>query len=233
MEQAQSTAGQKSRWTLVDRPWAWRARFAGNLLTKSAARVRLDAKGIVTVETDMTDIGTGSYTIIGQTAAEMMGVPLDKVLCASAIPIFRSSSGSGGQWGCGLLHAGVYAACVKLREAKSRRSLGMNAADAVFADGQIRSATASVALAGGRGPNGLVAEDKIEFGDLDQEAAASDLRRAFRRGRVDAATAKRASPNAGCVRLRANSQPQSGPQPGDRRDDDGSRGCLDGSARRG
>jgi CO/xanthine dehydrogenase Mo-binding subunit len=34
----------------------------------------------VTVETDMTDIGTGSHTIIGQTAAEMMGVPLDKVV---------------------------------------------------------------------------------------------------------------------------------------------------------
>ena len=28
----------------------------------------------------MTDIGTGSYTIIAQTAAEMMGVPLDKVV---------------------------------------------------------------------------------------------------------------------------------------------------------
>jgi xanthine dehydrogenase YagR molybdenum-binding subunit len=28
---------------------------------------------MVTVETDMTDIGTGTYTIIAQTAAEMMG----------------------------------------------------------------------------------------------------------------------------------------------------------------
>ena len=34
----------------------------------------------MTVETDMTDIGTGSYTIIAQTAAEMMGVPLDRVV---------------------------------------------------------------------------------------------------------------------------------------------------------
>ena len=42
--------------------------------------MRLDGRGIVTVETDMTDIGTGSYTIIAQTAAEMMGVPLDKVV---------------------------------------------------------------------------------------------------------------------------------------------------------
>ena len=52
------------------------AGFRNNLLTNSAARVRLDQHGIVTVETDMTDIGTGTYTIIAQTAAEMMGVPL-------------------------------------------------------------------------------------------------------------------------------------------------------------
>jgi uncharacterized protein (UPF0335 family) len=49
--------------------------FRNNLLIKSAARVRLDDRGVVTVETDMTDIGTGSYTIIAQTAAEMMGLP--------------------------------------------------------------------------------------------------------------------------------------------------------------
>jgi hypothetical protein len=56
------------------------AGFRNNLLTKSAARVRLDNRGVVTVETDMTDIGTGSYTIIAQTAAEMMGVPLAEVV---------------------------------------------------------------------------------------------------------------------------------------------------------
>ena len=56
------------------------AAFRDNLVMKSAARVRLDSRGMVTVETDMTDIGTGSYTIIAQTAAEMMGVPLDKVV---------------------------------------------------------------------------------------------------------------------------------------------------------
>ncbi len=41
--------------------------------------MRLDNRGVVTVETDMTDIGTGSYTIIAQTAAEMMGVPIKDV----------------------------------------------------------------------------------------------------------------------------------------------------------
>src|SRR5205085_9568224 len=39
------------------------AAFRNNLLTKSAARVRLDNRGMVTVETDMTDIGTGSAAI--------------------------------------------------------------------------------------------------------------------------------------------------------------------------
>jgi xanthine dehydrogenase YagR molybdenum-binding subunit len=91
--------------------------FRNNLLTKSAARVRLDASGVVTVETDMTDIGTGSYTIIAQTAAEMMGVPLDKVVVRLGDSAFPVSAGSGGQWGGNNSTSGVYAACMKLREA--------------------------------------------------------------------------------------------------------------------
>ena len=61
------------------------AGFRNNLLDKSGARVHLDAQGIVTVETDMTDIGTGSYTIIAQTAAEMMGVPLAAAVASGAV----------------------------------------------------------------------------------------------------------------------------------------------------
>jgi xanthine dehydrogenase YagR molybdenum-binding subunit len=50
------------------------AGFRNNLLIKSAARVRLDRDGVVTVETDMTDIGTGSYTIIAQTGCRDDGL---------------------------------------------------------------------------------------------------------------------------------------------------------------
>ena len=49
------------------------AAFRGNLVETSGARVGVDSRGHVIVETDMTDIGTGSYTIIAQTAAEMFG----------------------------------------------------------------------------------------------------------------------------------------------------------------
>ncbi len=56
------------------------AAFRNNLVMPSGAKVKLGSDGVVTVETDMTDIGTGSYTIIAQTAAEMMGVSIDNVV---------------------------------------------------------------------------------------------------------------------------------------------------------
>ncbi|MDB6034675.1 MAG: aldehyde oxidase and xanthine dehydrogenase molybdopterin binding [Verrucomicrobiales bacterium] len=142
--------------------------FRDNLLTKSAARVRVDRQGVVTVETDMTDIGTGSYTIIAQTAAEMMGVPLDKVVVRLGDSSFPVSCGSGGQWGGNNSTAGVYAACMKLREVIAQKA-GFNAGDAVFTDGQVRVGNRSVSLAEAAGDQGLAAEDFIEYGTLDKE----------------------------------------------------------------
>jgi xanthine dehydrogenase YagR molybdenum-binding subunit len=141
------------------------AGFRNNLLVKSAARVRLGRDGLVTVETDMTDIGTGTYTIIAQTAAEMMGVPLDKVKVLLGDSNFPVSAGSGGQFGANNSTAGVYAACVKLREAIAQK-LGFNPADIEFADGQVRSGDNSVSLAEAAGDQGLSCEDGIEYGDL-------------------------------------------------------------------
>ncbi len=117
------------------------AAFRNNLLMKSGARVRLDGEGRVTVETDMTDIGTGSYTIIGQTAAEMMGVPIEKVTVRLGDSTFPVSAGSGGQFGANNATAGVYAACVKLREEIVQR-LGFNSQDAVFTEGRCARGTA-------------------------------------------------------------------------------------------
>jgi xanthine dehydrogenase YagR molybdenum-binding subunit len=144
------------------------AAFRNNLLTKSAARVRLDKRGTVTVETDMTDIGTGSYTIIAQTAAEMMGVPLAQVVVKLGDSQFPVSCGSGGQWGGNNSTAGVYAACMRLREAVVRK-LGFEAKDAVFADGQVTSGGRRAPLAQAAEQSELVAEDAIEYGDLDKK----------------------------------------------------------------
>jgi len=165
------------------------AAYRGSPVIKSGARVRLDASGTVTVETDMTDIGTGSYTIIAQTAAEMMGVPLDKVVVRLGDSTFPVSAGSGGQFGANSSTAGVYAACVKLREAVTAR-LGLNAADAQFADGHVRSGDRRIALAEAAKGGELVAEDAIEFGDLDKKYQQSTFGAHFVELGVDAATAE-------------------------------------------
>jgi xanthine dehydrogenase YagR molybdenum-binding subunit len=161
--------------------------FRNNLVTKSAARVRLNHRGIVTVETDMTDIGTGSYTIIAQTAAEMMGVALDKVLVRLGDSDFPVSAGSGGQWGGNCSTAGVYAACVRLREAVAQK-LGFNSDETVFADGQVTSGNRSVPLAQAAADAALEAEDAIEFGDLDKQFQQSTFGAHFVEVGVNAAT---------------------------------------------
>jgi xanthine dehydrogenase YagR molybdenum-binding subunit len=95
----------------------------------------------------------------------MMGVPLDKVVVLLGDSSFPVSAGSGGQWGANNSTAGVYAACVKLREAIAQK-LGFNPADIEFADGKVRSGDRSVPLAEAVGDEGLSCEDGIEYGDL-------------------------------------------------------------------
>jgi len=144
------------------------AAFRNNMVMKSAARVRLNAQGVVTVETDMTDIGTGSYTIIAQTAAEMLGVELDKIVVKLGDSDFPVSAGSGGQWGGNSSTAGVYAACVKLRQAVAGK-LQMDASEARFADGQVSAGDRNVPLGQAAKDGELVAEDHMEYGDLDKK----------------------------------------------------------------
>lgn len=161
--------------------------FRNNLVMKSGARVRLDNRGVVTVETDMTDIGTGSYTIIAQTAAEMMGVTIDKVAVSLGDSTFPISAGSGGQWGGNSSTAGVYAACVKLRD-DIAKSLGFRSTDVEFVDGNVRSGNRSVPLAQAAGPNGISAEDTMTYGNLDKKYQQSTFGAHFVEVAVDAAT---------------------------------------------
>ena len=155
--------------------------------TASAARVRLDRQGIITVETDMTDIGTGSYTIIAQTAAEMMGVPLERVVVHLGDSRFPESSGSGGQWGAASSTAGVYAACLKLREAAAR-AVGIDPQQAEFVEGQIRAGSQHVALSQAAAKGELTGEDRMEYGDLAQRFAQQTFGAHFAEVAVNPAT---------------------------------------------
>lgn len=163
------------------------AGFRNNLVMKSGARVHLDAQGVITVETDMTDIGTGSYTILAQTAAEMMGVPLEKIVVRLGDSDFPVSAGSGGQWGANSSTAGVYAACVKLRETVAQK-LGLASNDALFVDGEVRAGDRHIPLAEAAADGRLTAEDTIEYGDLAKKYQQSTFAGHFVEVGVDTAT---------------------------------------------
>ncbi|KQT46201.1 xanthine dehydrogenase [Aureimonas sp. Leaf454] len=92
-----------------------------NLVQQSAAKVTLGADGHALVETDMTDIGTGTYTILQQIAAEMLGLPLDHVDVKLGDSKSPQASGSGGSWGANSSGSSVYAACEGIAEAIAQR----------------------------------------------------------------------------------------------------------------
>ncbi|WP_230769318.1 aldehyde oxidoreductase molybdenum-binding subunit PaoC [Sphingomonas sp. Leaf4] len=143
--------------------------FRNNMLMKSAARVRLETDGRITVETDMTDIGTGTYTIIAQTAAETMGVGLDRINVRLGDSRFPVSAGSGGQWGAANSTAGVYAACMKLREQIAAK-LGLTG-DVDFTGGQVTGGGRAMALADAARGGAITAEDGIDYGDIAKRTA--------------------------------------------------------------
>jgi xanthine dehydrogenase YagR molybdenum-binding subunit len=161
--------------------------FRNNMNMKSAARVRLERDGMVTVETDMTDIGTGTYTIIAQTAAEMLGVPLERVNVRLGDSSFPISAGSGGQWGGNSSTAGVYAACVKLREQIAQKA-GVDAAQAEFSDGKVSAGGSATDLRQLASQGEIVGEDTMEYGDLDKKMQQSTFGAHFVEVGVDAAT---------------------------------------------
>lgn len=62
----------------------------------SAARVRLEADGHVRVQVAAHDLGTGAYTVIGQMAAEELGVPMARVSVALGDTRFPAAPVAGG-----------------------------------------------------------------------------------------------------------------------------------------
>ncbi len=59
--------------------WGCASAFYPSHIGAAAARVRLLANGDATVQIAGHDIGTGAYTVIGQVAAERLGIAVDKV----------------------------------------------------------------------------------------------------------------------------------------------------------
>jgi xanthine dehydrogenase YagR molybdenum-binding subunit len=134
----------------------------GNPLQLSKANVRLGPDGIATVKMAMTDIGTGTYTILAQIAAEMLGLPMEQVRIELGDTNFPQASGSGGSFGAASSGSALFEACNALREKLARRA-GMDLATARFVDGTIASGEQSRNLTDLVGA-GLDADGEIQPG---------------------------------------------------------------------
>jgi xanthine dehydrogenase YagR molybdenum-binding subunit len=117
----------------------------------------------------------------------MMGLGLDQVNVRLGDSDLPESSGSGGQWGAASATAGVYAACVKLREAVAHK-LGFDPVDAQFAGGQVLQGGRSNPLVRAVRDGELVAEDSMEYGELARQYAQQTFGAQFVEVAVDAAT---------------------------------------------
>lgn len=104
---------------------------------EAKARVTLKPDGTALVETDMTDIGTGTYAILGQIAAEMLGLSPADVLVELGDTRFPPGPGSGGSWGASSSGSAVFLACEGLREEIASR-LDTDAGSLALQDGSVR-----------------------------------------------------------------------------------------------
>jgi xanthine dehydrogenase YagR molybdenum-binding subunit len=113
----------------------------------ASARAVLTLDGKLTVSSATADIGTGTYTIMTQIAAEALGLPLEDVtfkLGDSALP---EAPVEGGSFTASSVGSAVLAVCNKVRATlvdlarriPSSPLAALRAEDVTFADGQIRS----------------------------------------------------------------------------------------------
>ncbi len=105
-----------------------------NILMESKARVTLNPDGTALVQTDMTDIGTGTYAILGQIAAEMLGIDPSKVTVELGDTDLPTASGSGGSWGAASSGSSVFLGAKAIR-AKLAERLGCEVSALRLQDG--------------------------------------------------------------------------------------------------
>jgi xanthine dehydrogenase YagR molybdenum-binding subunit len=151
-----------------------------------AARVRLERDGTAVVQMDLTDIGTGTYTIVTQVAADGLGLPIEAVRVELGRSELPPGWGSGGSWGATNSSIATYRACEALREkvlglAQSdvRSPLqGLDTSGAVFSGGRVAIGSASESLAdlvARNQPDGVVAEGESIYMGKDPNFQAYSL----------------------------------------------------------
>lgn len=89
----------------------------GHLQNEAEAKVRIEPDGQVIVRSDMTDLGTGTYTIVAQIVGAALDVPVSQVKVELARTDYPRGWGSGGSWGAANTSVAVDRACDALKDA--------------------------------------------------------------------------------------------------------------------
>jgi xanthine dehydrogenase YagR molybdenum-binding subunit len=121
----------------------------------ATARVRLMANGEVRVQTAAHEIGNGAYTVIGQAAAEALGVPLSKVTVELGDTELPPAPVAGGSRTTASTCSAVLKACDAIRAKLFRAAsaandgplAGMDVGALTLADGRVSVAGGSESLA--------------------------------------------------------------------------------------
>ena len=148
---------------------------------EARARVTLKPDGTAEVRSDMTDIGTGTYTILAQIVAEMLGIATDDVLVELGDTDFPRGPGSGGSWGAASIGSAAYLACRALRRMLAKKA-GTEESDLVLRDGEIEGGRSLVDLLDGEA---FSEEGHYEPGDIADSHTASGFGAFFAQVRVN------------------------------------------------
>ncbi len=79
--------------------------------SQGTARARLYADGHAVVQAGATDLGTGTYTVMTQVAADSLGLPIEKVRFELGDTQLPTAPNSGGSVAAGTVSSSVYLAC--------------------------------------------------------------------------------------------------------------------------
>ena len=116
-----------------------------NLFRPGKAKVVLATDGRLTAMLGMTDIGTGSYTILTQVAADELGLPVTDVTVRLGDSDYPENFGSGGSVGAASSAVALHEACSELRRSlvalaitHEASSLRGATGEPEFADGRLR-----------------------------------------------------------------------------------------------
>jgi xanthine dehydrogenase YagR molybdenum-binding subunit len=115
------------------------------LFEKTAARVRLAADGSLDVSCAMTDIGTGTCTVMAQVAGDTLGVPLECIRVRLGDSDLPEAPVEGGSYGAASAGAAVHLACLTVGAQLHEIAAGMEPSpiadasfdDVVFGDGHM------------------------------------------------------------------------------------------------